>query len=174
MYWRIINILKDSIVYAYYEPQLYNITFSGSHVSFSTNPLKVPYTLASQITLTPTSGYYFESISCSTGYTVSGFASGTAHYSAQTITITNNTHVGGGTCTIKMHARSYPAHSSSRPCNCHKTCESYCCETASTGCHNCCTKYCTDYSKCSESCDTCTDYSCPNGGTLSGTTCVFS
>ncbi|MBO5476101.1 MAG: hypothetical protein J5982_06355 [Bacilli bacterium] len=96
-------------MYAHYEPQLYDITFSGDKVSFNANPLKVPYTKSSQITLTPASGYYFESISCSAGYTVSGFASGTAHYSTQTITITNNTYAGGGTCMVKMHSRSYPA-----------------------------------------------------------------
>ncbi len=163
-------------MYAYYEPELYDVSFSGSHVSFSINPLKVPYTLTSQITLTPASGYYFESISCSTGYTVSGFASGTAHYSAQTITVTNNTYVGGGTCTVKMHARSYPATPSHYSCHCKEVCEteSYCCETASTGCHNCCTKYCYRQGDCYQSCDTCTSYSCPNGGSLSGTTCVFS
>ncbi|MBO5476100.1 MAG: hypothetical protein J5982_06350 [Bacilli bacterium] len=178
-------------MYAYYEPQLYDVTFSGSHVSFSTNPLKVPYTKSSQITLTPASGYYFESISCSTGYTVSGFASGTAHYSTQTITITNNTHVGGGTCTITMHARSYPAtytivgknpyQCCTTTNNCHEECSctnGWACDMSAGYCQG----YCiggaqTCNTVCDQSCSTCYNdvwgYTCPNGGTLSGTTCVF-
>ena len=175
-------------MYAYYEPQLYDVTFSGDKVSFSVNPLKVPYTKSSQITLTPASGYYFESISCSTGYTVSGFAFGTNHYSTQTITITNNTHVGGGTCTITMHARSYAATPEYHPktCtgtkNCHTesgescTCDNYC--WSSAGELVCCETSCTPWSHtvCDEYQYDCSYYTyyCPNGGTLSGTTCVFS
>ena len=144
--------------------------------------------MTNQITLTPASGYYFESISCSTGYTVSGFASGTAHYSAQTITITNNTHVGGGTCTVKMHARSYAAtpHTSTERCghwdaidgspgggtcsykrfrcsSCGEVTTAYtCADPDGSGWGN------GDHYR------TVTTYSCPNGGYLSGTTCVFS
>ena len=186
-------------MYAHYEPQLYNVTLSGSYVSFSTNPLKVPYTKSSQITLTPASGYYFESISCSAGYTVTGFASGTNHYSTQPITITNNTHVGGGTCTVKMHARSYAAtkvpQTCSRQTNCRE--ERYCpgaqepCDP--WDCNNCwgdlvcgvsCgtqhfgSTCCSVAEQTHTVCDTehydCSYYTCPNGGNLSGTTCVFS
>ena len=185
-------------MYAHYEPQLYNVTLSGSYVSFSTNPLKVPYTKSSKITLNPASGYYFESISCSTGYTVSGFASGTSHYSAQTITVTNNTHVGGGSCTVKMHPRNYEATATYHPQTCtgQTNCreERYCpgeqepCDPWECTCGSwpdgCCTQHfgstcCSVPEQTHEVCDqyqydcSYTTYSCPYGGTLSGTTCVF-
>ena len=178
-------------MYAYYDYEMYDITFSGSNVSFSTNPLKVGYTLSSTITLIPASGYYFESLSCPAGYTVTGFSSGTSYYSNQTITITNNTHVGGGTCTVGMHARSYAAtpHTTSSKVKCGHwdaldgspgggTCSNkrFRCD----GCGTVTTAYtCSDpdgsgwgkgdhYKTVTK-----TTYSCPNGGTLSGTICVF-
>lgn len=96
-------------MHAVFTPQLYDVTLIGSKTTFSVNPLKVAYGSSSQITLTPVSGYYFESISCTAGYTVTGFLSGDIYYSTQTITITNNTYAGGGSCIVEMHARSYPA-----------------------------------------------------------------
>lgn len=174
-------------MYAYYDYEMYDITFSGSNVSFSTNPLKVGYTLSSTITLIPASGYYFESLSCPAGYTVTGFSSGNSYYSNQTITITNNAHVGGGTCTVGMHARSYAATATHHPKTCtgtrncreeegqHCECENYC--WSSIGELTCCDMNCTPYTHtvCDEYTYDCSyyTYSCPNGGRLSGTTCVF-
>lgn len=166
-------LYKPIIMHAIWERNYYSVTFVGNYITASENPTKVGYGLTKTLTLTPDTRYYIESISCDNGYTISGVSTGTNAYNLQTAVISNNNNTTDATCTIKMHARSYAARAENYQCNCTKTCRSYCCETASTGCSNCCTKYCIDYSKCTETCSTCTRYSCPNGGTLSGTTCVF-
>lgn len=95
----------------------------------------------------------------------------------------------GLTSTLTFQVKhSYPATynrktcTTSFVCNCEtrQDCDSWCCSTASFGCSNCCTGYCfggdcTTY----EVCETCTRtydcsyYTCPQGGSLSGSTCYY-
>ena len=180
-------------MYAYFELNNYIITLSGNNVSFqdmdgkSITSTLVPYTLTTQVKAVPQSGYYFESISCTNNYIVSGFSSGTQYYSTQTLTIKNPTITTGGACTIKMHARNYPATATYHPKTCTGTtncrtesgqsctCDNYC--WSSAGELVCCDMTCTPWSHtvCDDYTYDCSyyTYSCPNGGTLSGTTCVF-
>ena len=181
---------KPTVMYAVWERNYYNVTFSGSNITASENPTKVGYGLTKSITLTPDSRYYIESVTCTNGYTIS-VSTGTGAYTMQTVVLSNNNNLGDSTCTISMHARSYPASSTwvsavtcNNPHNCH--------DGASWRSETICTYNCSDggtrdnvrsyidsngnWAGAGDSWTASSghyEYYCPNGGTLSGTTCVF-
>lgn len=176
-------------MYAIWQVNYYDVTLGGTNITYedlNTNTItiaKVPYNNSLKIKVIPNSKYYFESYTCTNGYTISDLLVGSSYYTPQEITINNPGTILGGECTITMHARSYAATRHPKTCtgqkNCRTesgqscTCTNYCwngagelacCETdCKPWSHTVCDKY--EYD--------CSTYSCPNGGTLSGTTCVF-
>ena len=79
----------------------FTVTMSGSNVTFGATSLAVAYGGSKTVTLTPSTGYYLSSISCTNGYTVTA-TTGTSATAAQTITIKNNSKVANSTCTATM------------------------------------------------------------------------
>ncbi|MBR5621232.1 hypothetical protein IKW75_01990 [Candidatus Saccharibacteria bacterium] len=76
----------------------YTVNISNSNTS--TNPassVSIPYGGSAQVTVTPNTGYYLNSVSCPSGYTCTGFTTGTSATGQQTVTVVNNGTVSGGT-----------------------------------------------------------------------------
>lgn len=80
----------------------YNVSFSGSNVTFSTNSSSILYGSNVNVALTPKTGYYLSSLSCTNGYTLSAFSVGTSATFTQNLVVGNNNMVGNSTCTAVM------------------------------------------------------------------------
>ena len=96
------------------------LTFTGSKrnlevaitpstaASTSTNSLSIPYGGSATFTLTPVAGYYLTGVTCSSGYTCSGYTTGSASdpkaaaRGAQTITVTNNSSTNTGAVSFTL------------------------------------------------------------------------
>ena len=74
----------------------YAITITNSNTSSSVSSLTISYGGSATVTVTPDSNYYLSDVSCPSGYTCSGYNTGTSYASAQTVTITNNNATSGG------------------------------------------------------------------------------
>ncbi|MBQ3306070.1 hypothetical protein IJH02_01375, partial [Candidatus Saccharibacteria bacterium] len=71
------------------------ITPSANAV-ISTNSLSIPYGGSMSFTVTPNTGYYLSEVSCSEGYTCSGYTVGVGANGKQVITVTNNLFANNG------------------------------------------------------------------------------
>ncbi len=80
----------------------FDVTISKTNVTTNpTSTVSVPYGGSATVTVTPTSGYYLSSVSCPSGYTCTGYSTSSSSASGQqTITITNNNTMSGGTLTL--------------------------------------------------------------------------
>ena len=99
-------VTKDSThtLIAEYEINTYEVTINVTNGSISTNKIEMTYGSTSEFTTTATSGYYLESISCTNGYIVSGFTTGTSATGKQTITIDSNNNASNSVCTVSYTA----------------------------------------------------------------------
>lgn len=85
----------------------YTVSFSSnSNGSLDKSSAYIFYGLTNTVKVTPSSGYYISSISCTNGYTTN-VSINTTSSSAQTVTIYNNKKVGNSTCTISYNKISY-------------------------------------------------------------------
>ena len=75
----------------------YTITITNSNTTSGVNSLTIPFNGGATVTVTPASGYYLSAVSCPTGYTCTGYSTGTSYTGQQTVTITNNGTTAGGT-----------------------------------------------------------------------------
>ncbi|MBQ2659532.1 hypothetical protein IJF85_00960 [Candidatus Saccharibacteria bacterium] len=87
----------DITLYAMWGIDSYTITITNSNTSSSVNSLTIPYGGSATVTVTPASGYYLSAVSCPSGYTCSGYNTGTSYTGQQTVTVTNNGTTNGGT-----------------------------------------------------------------------------
>ena len=78
----------------------FNVSMSGSNVTFGNNTIEVEYGNTNTVTVTPTNNYYISGGSCTNGYTITGMTTGTSATGTQTITINNNNKISNTTCTI--------------------------------------------------------------------------
>ena len=95
-----ITITESSKLYANWKVNNYTATITGSNVTISSSSVSVPYGGTATFTVTPTSGYYLNSITCTNGYTVSGYTTGTSATGTQTVTIKNPSTTQATTCTV--------------------------------------------------------------------------
>ena len=86
----------DITLYAMWGINSYAITITNSNTSSSVSSLTISYGGSATVTVTPDSNYYLSDVSCPSGYTCSGYNTGTSYASAQTVTITNNNATSGG------------------------------------------------------------------------------
>ncbi|MBQ9016924.1 hypothetical protein IJ103_01580, partial [Candidatus Saccharibacteria bacterium] len=84
-------------LYALWNVNTYTVTITNSNTTTSTSTLTVPFGGEATLTVTPDSGYYLSSVSCPTGYTCSGYSTGTSSTGTQTVTIKNDNTTAGGT-----------------------------------------------------------------------------
>ncbi len=75
----------------------FTVSISNSNTSSGSPSITVPYGGSNTVTVTPTSGYYLSSVSCPSGYTCTGYSTGTSATGQQTVTVTNNNIASGGT-----------------------------------------------------------------------------
>ncbi|MBO7699123.1 hypothetical protein J6S39_00340, partial [Candidatus Saccharibacteria bacterium] len=75
----------------------FTVSVSNTHTTSGANSISVPYGGSNTVTVTPSSGYYLSSVSCPSGYTCSGYGTGTSYTGQQTVTVTNNSTTSGGT-----------------------------------------------------------------------------
>lgn len=79
---------------------IYNASITGNNTTSSTSNLSIPYNSSSTIEVTPKTGYYFITASCTNGYTIEGLVAGKGNTSTQTLTINNNANAKDSVCTI--------------------------------------------------------------------------
>lgn len=79
---------------------IYYASITGNNTTSSTSNLSIPYNSSSTIEVTPKTGYYFTTASCTNGYTIEGLVSGKGNTSPQTLTINNNANAKDSVCTI--------------------------------------------------------------------------
>jgi len=92
-------------MYAYFTPISYQVNLNiGAGGRANSSSINVSYGLTNVFTVTPNSNYYLESITCTNGYTVSGFTTTTSSTGTQTITVANNNKLTGSTCTVNFKA----------------------------------------------------------------------
>ncbi|MBQ3306148.1 hypothetical protein IJH02_01795, partial [Candidatus Saccharibacteria bacterium] len=87
----------------------YEVAITPSiNATTSTNSLKVPYGSSKTFTITPNAGYYLTGITCSSGYTCTGYSTGSASNPSaasrgtQTITVTNNSSTNTGAVSFTL------------------------------------------------------------------------
>ena len=103
-----ININKDTKMYALWKVNYYDVTLSASKGTFTNtsggtiSKTSVAYDGSVQVRITPNTDWALKSITCTNGYTVSGFTTGYTQTGTQTITIQNNSEAGTGTCTAEF------------------------------------------------------------------------
>ena len=79
----------------------YTVTVTNSNTTSGAASVQVPLNGSATVTVTPASGYYLSSVSCPSGYSCTGYSTSSSSASGQqTITITNNNTMSGGTLTL--------------------------------------------------------------------------
>ena len=97
------NVKGDITLYAIWNVNNYNVSITNNgNGTVSTNTLNVDYSSTNTFTVTPDNGYYLSSISCTNGYTVSGFTAGISHLITQTVTVSNNGNLKDSVCTMNF------------------------------------------------------------------------
>ena len=91
---------SENKLYAEYTEKEYTVNIGINNGSVSATSIKVIYGKENNLTVTPNSGYYISSGSCTNGYTISGLKTGTSATGSQTITIKNNSNASDSVCTI--------------------------------------------------------------------------
>ena len=95
-------------MYALWQVNYYDVTLSASKGTFTNtsggtiSKTSVAYDGSVQVRITPNTDWALKSITCTNGYTVSGFTTGYTQTGTQTITIQNNSEAGTGTCTAEF------------------------------------------------------------------------
>ena len=85
-------------LYAIWEAAAYTVTVSNSNTTSGATSITVPMGGSATVTVTPSSNYYLSAVSCPSGFTCSGYSTGTkASTSVQTVTVTHSTATSGGT-----------------------------------------------------------------------------
>lgn len=98
-----VSITSNQTLYAHWTVNSYSVSISvGTGGSVSKTSMSINYGGTNTFTVTPNSGYYLESISCTNGYISSGYSTGMSSTSAQTVTISNNNNTTGTTCSISF------------------------------------------------------------------------
>ena len=64
--------------------------FSNSNTTSGASSLSVPYGGSKTVTVAPSDGYYLSGVTCPTGYTCSGYNTGSSYTGQQTVTVANN------------------------------------------------------------------------------------
>ena len=75
----------------------YTVNITNSNTTSGATSLSIPYGGSRTVTVTPASGYYLSAVSCPSGYTCSGYSTGSTQTGTQTVTVTNNNTAAGGT-----------------------------------------------------------------------------
>ena len=81
----------------------YDVTITTENATASSSTVKVAYGSSGTVTITPSSGYYLSSATCTNGYTTNAVV-GKSSKSAQEITISNNNKTLASTCTFNSDA----------------------------------------------------------------------
>ena len=90
-------------LYALWNVNNYNVSVTNNgNGTVGVTSVAVPYGGTKTFTVTPNSGYYLSSISCTNGYTVSGFTTGITHLSTQTVTVSNNNNDSDSVCNVSF------------------------------------------------------------------------
>ena len=84
----------------------YTVTVSNTNTTSGASSISVPYNGSNTVTVTPDSNYYLSDVSCPSGYTCSGYNTGTSYTGTQTVTVTNNGTTSGGTLSFTGTATS--------------------------------------------------------------------
>lgn len=84
----------------------YSISYTGSNVTFSSTSGNIIYGSTTTIKITPATGYYLNSLTCTNGYTTNALT-GESAIATQTVTIDNNENAGNSTCTATMAKRRF-------------------------------------------------------------------
>lgn len=79
----------------------YNVTYTGSNATFSSSSSSIIFGSTTTNKITPVTGYYLKSLSCTNGYTTDA-TTGTSATAAQTVTISNNKNASNSACTATM------------------------------------------------------------------------
>ena len=90
-----VTITGNSTFYATCTANNYTVSITNSNTTSGASSLSVPYGDSRTVTVTPNSGYYLSNVSCPSGYTCSGYSTGTS--GQQTVTVKNNNTTSGGT-----------------------------------------------------------------------------
>ena len=75
----------------------YTVSITNSNTTSGASSLSIPYGGSKSVTVTPSSGYYLSSVSCPSGYSCTGYNTGSGYTGQQTVTVTNNNATSGGT-----------------------------------------------------------------------------
>ncbi len=92
------TITGNTTYFAVCSKTSYTVNISNSNTTSGSASISVPYGGSNTVTVTPSSGYILRSVSCPSGYTCTGYTVGIS--GSQTVTVTNNDTVGGGTLTF--------------------------------------------------------------------------
>ncbi|MBO7657182.1 DUF1566 domain-containing protein, partial [Candidatus Saccharibacteria bacterium] len=94
-------------LYAMWNIESYTITITNSNTTSGANSLTIPFNGSATVSVTPVSGYYLSNVSCPSGYTCTGYNTGSSYTGQQTVTITNNGTTAGGTLAFTGTASAY-------------------------------------------------------------------
>lgn len=92
---------------ANYSIKSYTVTNSVVKGSVGSDSLSIEYGGTKTLKVTPNTGYYLQSGSCTNGYTITNMNTGTSNTAAQTVTIKNNSKDSDSTCTFTNKARTF-------------------------------------------------------------------
>ncbi|MBO7699444.1 hypothetical protein J6S39_02030, partial [Candidatus Saccharibacteria bacterium] len=90
-----IDYTGSATLTALWELASYTVTISNTNTSSGSPSISVPYGGSTTVTVTPSSGYYLSSVSCPSGYSCTGYNTGSTRTGTQTVTVTNNIASGG-------------------------------------------------------------------------------
>ena len=97
----IVNLAEAQIIYAHWTLNYYTVTINNpGNGTTSVTSLSIPFGGTNSFTISPSDGYYLGAISCTNGYTVSGFVTGAKELPTQTVTVSNNSKAVSSTCTV--------------------------------------------------------------------------
>ncbi|MDE6292362.1 MAG: InlB B-repeat-containing protein, partial [Bacilli bacterium] len=97
-----VAITANQTLYAHWTAKSYTVTLSaGTGGKVSATSISVNYGGTNTFTVTPNSGYYLKSISCTNGYTTDA-QTGKNQTAAQTVTVSNNNKDSVSTCTASF------------------------------------------------------------------------
>ena len=96
--------IKDEIIslYAEWEANQYEVTIVTNNANTSKSNLSINIGSSVTFTLTPNSGYYLKSYSCTNGYTINTLSTGTSATFAQNVKVNNNNVDNNSTCTFEL------------------------------------------------------------------------
>ena len=94
------TITGDTTYYAVCTANSYTVNITNSNTTSGESSLSVPYGGSKTVTVTPSSGYYLSAVTCPTGYTCSGYNTGSSYTDEQTVTLTNDSATSTQTLTF--------------------------------------------------------------------------